>query len=114
MASSLRGRAIDRGDIHGNGEKAKPRSLDKNFAFEGEARLLRRVCGEVPNQRRRINPEPRLAVINRMSCRPRYPKVGHPVCDDSRAGGVMPACPAGTDDDVTRPVAATFQQTRQV
>src|SRR5689334_21479462 len=114
MAPALRRRAIYRGNVHRDGEKAKPRGLDKNLALEGEARLPRRMGREALQQRSRIEAKSGLAVVDRVACRPGYPEVGHTVGNEARARGVMAACAAGSNDDVIWPLAATFEQAWQV
>src|SRR3954452_20557006 len=70
VAAALQYVAIDRGNIDGDGEDADTSRLDEDFAFERETVRQGRPFYDQAHHATRIDAEPGLTVIDRMSCGP--------------------------------------------
>src|SRR4051812_44315535 len=76
---------VHRGNGNGDAFYACPRRVDQNLAFENESAGKAVLDIECAQQRGWIEPEAGLAVLQRITCRPRNPEIREAIRKISRA-----------------------------
>src|SRR5262245_49473371 len=93
---------IDRFDRNAADVDAKPRRGDEHLALEHEPARGTMPHGDASEERRRINAESRLAVVERLSRRPANAEISQTVRQITRTRRPLPAPQSRPDDDLLR------------